>query len=59
MYSTSIAALYFVSILGFDALLYCICAFECDVYVGVFKWVGKFSDLWTVLCECCPFFVVC
>jgi len=57
MYSTSIVVLDFIGILGFGALLYCVSAFESDVYVGMFKKVGKFSDFRTVVCNCCPFFV--
>jgi len=29
---------------GFDIMLYCVYAFESDVYVCVFKEIGKFSD---------------
>jgi len=44
-------------VLGFDALLYCVCAFESDVYVCMFKENGKLSDFWAVTCKYCPFFV--
>jgi hypothetical protein len=37
IYTTSIVVLYFIGIIGFDALLYCVYAFDCDVYVGMFK----------------------
>jgi len=38
-------------------LLYCVCVFECNVYVGMFEEVGEFSNFWTLVCEGCPFFV--
>ena len=37
-------------------LLYCVCVFECNVYVGMFEEVGEFSNFWTVVCEGCRFF---
>jgi len=42
--------------LRFCVLLYCVCVFECNVYVGMFEEVGEFSNFWTVVCEGCPFF---
>jgi len=56
IYPTSIVVWYFFWVLGFDALLYCVCASESDVYVCMFKEIGKFSDFWAVVCKCCPFF---
>jgi len=38
--------------------VYCVCVFECNVYVGMFEEVGKSSNFWTVVSEGCPFFVV-
>ena len=38
-------------------MLYCVCAFECNVYIGVFEEIGEFYNLWTVVCKFCPFFV--
>jgi len=56
MYPTSIVVWYFLWVLGFDALLYCTCACESDVYVYMFKEIGKLSDFWAVVCKFCPFF---
>jgi len=41
----------------FDALLYCVCAFESNVYVCICKEIGKISDFWAVVCKFCPFVV--
>ena len=49
-------SLVFFLVLGFDALLYCVCASESDVYVCMFKEIGKLSDFRAVVCKCCPFF---
>jgi len=49
----SIVVWYFFWALGFDALLYCVCAFESDVYVCMFEEI----DFWAVVCKCCSFFV--
>jgi len=38
-------------------MLYCVCAFECNIYVGMFEEIGEFSNLWTMVCKGCPFFV--
>jgi hypothetical protein len=57
IYRTSIAVWYFFWVLGFDDLLYCVCAFESDVYVCMFKEIGKLSDFWALVCKCCLFFV--
>ena len=38
-------------------MLYCVCAFECNIYVGMFEEIGEFSNLWTMICKGCPFFV--
>ena len=46
----------FFWVIGFDALLYCVCAFESDVYVCMFKKIGKLSDFRAVVCKCCPSF---
>ena len=54
IYPTSIVVWYFFWILGFDALLYCVCAFESDVNVCMSKEIGKLSDFWAVVCKCCP-----
>jgi len=56
IYLTSIVVWYFFWVLGFDTLLYCVCALESDVNVCVFKEIGKLSDFWAVVCKCCPFF---
>jgi len=56
IYPTFIVVWYFLGVvLGFDALLYCVCAFESDVYVCMFKEIGKLSDFWAVVCKCCHF----
>ena len=52
IYPNSIVVWYFFWVLGFDALLYCVCAFESDVYVCVFKEIGKLSDFCGVGCKC-------
>jgi len=57
IYPNSIVVCYFLGVLGFDALLYCNCAFESDVYVCVLKEIGKPSDFSSAVCKCCPFFV--
>ena len=57
LYSTSIVVWYFFRDLSFDSLLYCICGFENDVYICMFKEILKLSDSWAVVCKCCPFFV--
>ena len=49
--------LVFVGCLWFCAMLYCVCAFECNIYVGMFEEIGEFSNLWTMVCKGCPFFV--
>jgi len=43
--------------LWFCTVLYCVCAFECSIYVGMFEDIGEFSNLWTMVCKGCPFFV--
>jgi len=35
----------------FDALLYCVCAFESNVYVCGFKEIGKLSECLAVICK--------
>jgi len=57
IYPNSIVVRYFFWVLVFDALLYCICAFESDVYVCMFKEIGKLSDFSVVVYKCCPFYV--
>ena len=57
IYPTSVVVWYFFWVLGFDALLYCVCDFESYVYVCMFKEIGKLSDFWTAVCKCCTFFV--
>ena len=47
----------FVDRLRLCVFLYCVCVFECNVYVGMFEEVGEFSNFWTVVCEVYPFFV--
>ena len=56
VYSTHVIFLVFVGCLWFCAMLYCVCAFECNVYFGMFEEIGEFSDLWTMVCKVCPFF---
>ena len=56
VYPTCIVIWYFFWVLGFDALLYCGCVFESDIYVCVLKEIVKLSDLRAVVCKCFPFF---
>jgi len=56
-YSTHVIFLVFVWCLWFCTVLYCVCAFECNIYVGVFEEIDEFSNLWTMVCKGCPFFV--
>ena len=58
IYPTSIVVWYFFLVLGFDVFLYCVCAFESDVHVCMFKEIGKLFDFWAVVCKCCPYFVL-
>jgi len=44
VYPTYILVWYVFWVLGFDAFLYRVCAFERDVYICVFKKTGKLSD---------------
>jgi len=55
--SARVVVLVFIDRLWFCILLYCVCVFECNVYVGMFEEVGEFSNFWIVVCEGCPFFV--
>ena len=57
VYSTHVIFLVFVECLWFCTVLYCICAFECNIYVGMFEEISEFSNLWTMICTGCPFFV--
>jgi hypothetical protein len=47
VYSTHVIYLIFVVCLWFCTVLYCVCAFECNIYVGMFDEIGGFSNLWT------------
>jgi hypothetical protein len=40
-------------------LTYCIVSFECYANVCIFKQIGYLSYQWAVVCEYCPFFVLC
>jgi len=57
IYPTSIVVWYFFCFLAFDALRYCVYAFESDVCVCMFKEIGKLSDFWAVGCKILPIFL--
>ena len=42
-------SLAFVGCLWFCTVMYCVCAFECNIYVGMFEEIGEFSNLWTMI----------
>ena len=50
-------SLAFVGCLWFCTVLYCVCAFQCNIYVGMFEEIGEFSNLWTMVRKGCPFYV--
>ena len=56
--SAHVVVLTFVEGVWFCVLLYYVCVFECNVYVGMFEEVGKSSNFWIVVCKGCPFFAV-
>jgi hypothetical protein len=43
-------------VFGFG-IFYCVCAFKCNLYVGMFKKVGDFPDFRAVVGENCPFII--
>ena len=49
VYSTHVIFLVFVGCLWFCTVMYCVCAFECNIYVGMFEEIGEFSNLWTMI----------
>jgi len=55
VYSARVVVPVYIDCLRFCILLYCVCVFECSVYVGMFEEVGEFSNFWTVVWEGCPF----
>ena len=55
VYSTHVIFLDFVGCLWFCTGLYCVCAFDYSIYVGMFEEIGEFSNLWAMICKCCPF----
>ena len=57
VYSSHVIFLVFVGCLWFCTVLYYICAFEFNIYVGMFEEIVEFSDLWTMVLKGCPFFV--
>ena len=55
VYSTHVVILVFIERPRHCILLYCVCAFECNVCVGMFEEDGKFSNFWNMVCEDCFF----
>jgi hypothetical protein len=46
---------YCLMLLYLHMFLYCIGSFICYFYVGVFKYVGNFSDFFSEICKYGPF----